>query len=423
MPCSNFHPDRVAELKQGVREGRVELVNAFFLEPTVNLSGGEALVKMGVEGLRWQQAVFGVRPRFVWAIDVTGVHEQMAQIVAGLGLDALIYTRDNPVASTMHWFESPDGSRCLTFVPGHYSEWGSFFNAQAPLGTNEVLSWWRALGPRPLAPRLAHQCLCWAAVATTPWLQRTRNIPRDFSRSGSRWPRSRNCVSQGCPPILMRSSPDSKPVGSSCLRSQRCAAELVVILDSVPHRQVLLPPGGAPVCNRRRRWPPWPACVAATFILSNLFTHAWLQMLLNMDRNTLWGAAGGMVFEHERSWDARDRFVSVDTLSTNTADAALGQLAGRGSAVALFNPLNWKRNDPVWLDLPSEPGLAGTVCQAEAEGQLLCAAELPSVGWATFAAAGASAENPQAVDLPPVIETARYRRKSIQRRAHSGACD
>src|SRR4030042_372389 len=60
----NFHPDRVAELKRRISEGRVELVNAFFLEPTINLSGGEALVKMGVEGLRWPQQVFGVRPGF-----------------------------------------------------------------------------------------------------------------------------------------------------------------------------------------------------------------------------------------------------------------------------------------------------------------------------------------------------------------------
>jgi len=43
--------------------------------------------------------------------------------------------------------------------------------------------------------------------------------------------------------------------------------------------------------------------------------HAWLQMLLNMDRNTLWGAAGGMVFENERSWDVRDRFESVGRIS------------------------------------------------------------------------------------------------------------
>jgi hypothetical protein len=52
MAILEFEPERVAELKERIRQGRVELVNAFFLEPTINLSGGEALVKMGVEGLR-----------------------------------------------------------------------------------------------------------------------------------------------------------------------------------------------------------------------------------------------------------------------------------------------------------------------------------------------------------------------------------
>ena len=76
----NFQPARFEELKRRIAEGRVEAVNAFFLEPTVCLSGGEALVKMGVEGLRWQQAFLGVRPRFCWAIDVCGTHAQMPQI-------------------------------------------------------------------------------------------------------------------------------------------------------------------------------------------------------------------------------------------------------------------------------------------------------------------------------------------------------
>ena len=76
----NFAPDRFDELKRRIAEGRVEAVNAFFLEPTINLSGGEALVKQGIEGLRWQEALLGVRPRHCWMIDVTGMHEQMPQI-------------------------------------------------------------------------------------------------------------------------------------------------------------------------------------------------------------------------------------------------------------------------------------------------------------------------------------------------------
>ena len=56
----NFRPERVPELRQRIQEGRVELVNAFFLESTINVSGGEALVRLTAEGLR----VSGLAPPF-----------------------------------------------------------------------------------------------------------------------------------------------------------------------------------------------------------------------------------------------------------------------------------------------------------------------------------------------------------------------
>jgi hypothetical protein len=134
----NFQPDRVAELKQRVREKRVELVNAFFLESTINLSGGEALVRMGVEGLRWYEQMFEMRPRFAYCIDTCGVHDQMAQIVSGLGLDALIYTRRNPTDKTIFWTVSPDGSRALTLCPGDYSECSSIFASKTSLTPDQM---------------------------------------------------------------------------------------------------------------------------------------------------------------------------------------------------------------------------------------------------------------------------------------------
>jgi Glycosyl hydrolases family 38 N-terminal domain len=79
-----FEPSRFEQLQELVKKGRVELVNAFVLEPTVNLSGGEALVMQGVEGLRWYEQVMGTKPRHCWMIDITGWHEQMAAIVNGL---------------------------------------------------------------------------------------------------------------------------------------------------------------------------------------------------------------------------------------------------------------------------------------------------------------------------------------------------
>ncbi len=94
----NFQPARIPELKQRIAEKRVELVNGYFLESTINLSGGEALMRLGVEGLRWYKSVFGVKPRFSWNIDVCGTHEQMPQIASELGLEALVYTRKIPPA-------------------------------------------------------------------------------------------------------------------------------------------------------------------------------------------------------------------------------------------------------------------------------------------------------------------------------------
>ncbi len=44
-----------------------------------------------MEGLRWYAQVTNARPRYAYMINVVGWHEQMAQIVSGLELDAFIY--------------------------------------------------------------------------------------------------------------------------------------------------------------------------------------------------------------------------------------------------------------------------------------------------------------------------------------------
>ena len=111
-----FAPGRLEELKQRIREKRVELSNGFFLEPTVSLSGGEALVRMGVLGLRWYDEVFGFRPRHCWMIDITGGHRQMPQIVTGLGMDSIFFNRNNPSRSPVFWWIAPDGTRALALA-------------------------------------------------------------------------------------------------------------------------------------------------------------------------------------------------------------------------------------------------------------------------------------------------------------------
>ena len=123
IAMQNFQPDKFEELKNRIKEDRIEAVNAMFLELTPNLSVGEAIIRAGVNGIRWQEEILGVRPRFNWLIDVAGMHEQLAQIGRGLGLEAQVHCRSNVSDTVFYWSESPDCTRLLTIDPAHYSNY------------------------------------------------------------------------------------------------------------------------------------------------------------------------------------------------------------------------------------------------------------------------------------------------------------
>ena len=76
-------------------------------------------------------------------------------------------------------------------------------------------------------------------------------------------------------------------------------------------------------------------------------------MCLNMDRNSLWGSAGGMVFVSAESWDVQDRLNWVDRTTGETLEHAAKTILPSGDGIGLFNQLNWKRNDPVALKMTS----------------------------------------------------------------------
>ena len=404
----NFQPQRFAELKERISEGRVEPVNAFFLEPTINLSGGEALVKMGVEGLRWQQQMLGVKPRICWAIDVCGMHEQMAQIVTGLGLDALVYCRLNPTGSTLHWLESPDGTRTLAVSPGHYLEWQPMFGAKAPLTEKQLQQLADDIEVR-LHPLPAEK------DRLRPDAGDLRSAPRRtppgapvlvFGGSGD------YSLAPRCPSYPTEFIAQFKKVAPQYdVKFSTPGKYLDAVLPGIRSGAIQLPTlRGGTAFNYLSFWIQCPR-VKETYrrcehelqgaeMLATIaslkagcdypatpFNRAWLLMCLNMDRNTLWGAAGGMVFEHPRSWDVQDRFDAIEATAGKTCAAALHALLGNGKDTALFNPLNWERNDPV-----------------EIPGWGLCRPRLPSCGIGAPAPAGAAAE----ISMPEVIETQHY---------------
>ncbi len=408
----NFQPERFAELKQRVAEGRVELVNAFFLEPTINLSGGEALAKMGIEGLRWQQQVMGVRPRYCWAIDVCGTHAQMPQLCNLLGLDALIYTRCNRSGKAVFWSESPDGSRILTLVPGHYSEdLGGTYAATAPLTENQLAKVAKAISSKlPVTPAGAPVLILGGhgdyALAPT----RHEN-PTEFLESWKKFRPDCEIRFTGLSPYVDALLPGVKS-GMIELPTVRTGTSYTFDSFWIENPRVK-------EWYRRDEHALQSAEMLATiaslksgyhYPVESLY-HAWLQMLLNMDRNTLWGSAGGMVFEHETSWCAKDRFEWVENQSAATLAAAAQTLVGDGKAISLFNPANWRRTDPLRLKLLANTTLSGAKCEAAGDGTVFCQLDLPATGIVGEPLKSAFATAPKAIKLPATIATKFYSAK------------
>ncbi len=408
IAIQNFRPERIPDLKQRIGEGRVELVNGMFLEPTINISGGEALVRMGVLALSWYQSMFNLRPRFAWMIDVCGTHEQMAQIASGLGLDAMIYTRKNPTGKSMFWSVSPDGSKMLTLSPGHYSEAGPIFRSKEPLT-----------------------------------LEQLQKLEREFA--------SKDAITPSGAPVLILGggddyscAPDVKQYPSGLLSQWDAWGERAgfafctlskyvdAVLPGIQAGKIAIPTSHAGTAYdfdafwienaevkslyRRNEQALQAAEMLATaaslragysYPVQELY-NAWILMLLNMDRNTLWGSAGGMVFESNTSWDVRDRFNWVTATCEKTLRGAGAAIARNGSGVDFFNPLNWKRSDPVLLAVPDGRGLEGVPSEIQPDGRVLASPTITSMTIAVVPLATEVAEKPRAVDLAQPIETTNY---------------
>jgi alpha-mannosidase len=404
----NFQPERIPELKRRIQERRVESVNAFFLESTINLSGGEALARLGVEGLRWYDQVFGIRPRFAWNIDVCGTHDQMPQIASELGLEALIYTRKNPTGKSIYWSVSADGSRILTLCPGHYSEAQPIFNTKTPLSLEQLNKLEKSFEAKEAITPDNAPILVLAGADDYALAPARKQYPSEFLEQWAQTEPQREIefatlgkyVDAILPGIKSGSIPiptnrggtaydfDSfwieNPTVKTWYRRDEHALQAAEILATIAS----LASGHEYPVKR--------------------FYDSWILMFLNMDRNTLWGSAGGMVFVDGNSWDVQDRLEWVEKRTGETLNAAGRAILADGEDVGLFNPLNWKRNDPVRLRLPAGKSLDGVVCESCADGSTLCQIEMPAISVGAWKLSAQPAEAPQPADLPSTLETNYY---------------
>jgi alpha-mannosidase len=404
----NFAPQRIPELKRRISEKRVETVNGFFLESTINLSGGEALVRLGVLGQRWYREVLGTSPRYAWNIDTCGVHEQMPQIVAGLGFEALIYTRKNPTGKSLYWSHSPDGSKVLTLCPGSYTDASIIFESKEVLSSSQLSKLEQFFEQKDLitpanAPvvllsgsgdySLAPLVKQYPTLFLEQWAEREPSRKIRFSTLGKYVDAIQPKIASGEISIPSFDGGTAYDFDAFWIENQEVKADYRAREHALQAAEAL-----ATAASIRGKY---------EYPVQELY-DAWILMCLNMDRNTLWGSAGGMVFVDEHSWDVQDRFKWVQRVSEHAAKQAVESLLPAGEGIALFNPLNWSRQDPLMLQLPEGKSMEGSTCEALDDGSVLCQPQMPSTGLGVWTLSQSAPVGPVAVSATETLETAHY---------------
>ena len=120
------YPDMNAEIAQRIKEGRWEIVGGMWVEPDLNMPDGESLVRQLLVGKRWYKQTYGVDVRIGWNPDSFGYSWQLPQIFKKSGVDYFVtqkmaWNDTNQLPFKFFWWESPDGSKVLTYFPHDYA--------------------------------------------------------------------------------------------------------------------------------------------------------------------------------------------------------------------------------------------------------------------------------------------------------------
>ena len=126
------YPALFREIQQRVKEGRWELVGGMWVEPDLNMPDGESMVRQLLVGKRWFKRYFDKDVTIGWNPDTFGYSWQLPQIYQKSGIDTFVTQKmawnanESAWRETftfpykLFWWQSPDGSRVLTYFPHGY---------------------------------------------------------------------------------------------------------------------------------------------------------------------------------------------------------------------------------------------------------------------------------------------------------------
>lgn len=357
------------QVEARVREGRWEPAAAMWVEPDVNLTSGESLVRQLLYGQRATQARFGLRCGILWLPDTFGYSAALPQLMRSAGVHSMVTSKlswndTNQIPHDTFRWRGLDGTEVLAYLLTARIDWSVdtwLTDPEHPL--------------RGVATYNAHMTPYEVSSAWEHYRDKARNdtVLYPFGHGdGGGGPTAemlemarRMAAYPGLPPLT------PAPAGPflQALHDRLFADSETPVWDGElyfeHHRGVYSSQAGVKAGNRRGEhalhdaelWAVWAASRgAATPGWQTSLAKAWELLLLNQFHDILPGSSIGEVYQDQARDHARVQALAGRVRHEAQTALAAG-MAGTEDRLVVFSGLPWERGD-VAVDAALIEGLA-----------------------------------------------------------------
>ena len=357
------YPQMFEQIKQRVKEGRWEIVGGMWVEPDLNMPDGESLVRQLLIGKRYFKRAFGVDVRIGWNPDSFGYNWQLPQIYKKSGMDyfvtqKLAWNDTNKPKHNLFWWQSPDGSRVLTYFPHDYANDVDPVRMANDLATNI-----RETGPEYTELMHLYGVGDHGGGPTRAMI----DIAHYWENKDLVYPRVFFGTAQGFFDDLDKQVPRMNlPVVNNELYFEY-------------HRGVMTSQAETKKGNREseermlnaEKWASL-AHLAGEPYDGATFEANWKKVLFNQFHDIAAGSGIGVLYKDAaRDYLAVQNAMELSTDHSLRALAARVNTAGPGVPVLVFNPLAWERDDVVTVEVQLPQAPRGELSVTDATGTVM----------------------------------------------------
>ncbi len=401
------YPDMFRQIQEYVRSGRWEIVGGTWVESDANIPSGESLVRQYLYGKRYFKQKFGVEVKHGFYPDTFGHTATLPQILSKSGIDT--YTFFRPWEDErIFWWECPDGSRVLAHHPSNWygtwsgipdTLWTAAVNTHEKFGISDAIQFF-GVGDHGGGPTRRQ-------IEQIEQLSKVDLYPKTEMSSFDAY--YQKLLSKERDAEVHRG--ELNPAFEGCYTSQ------AMIKKNNRKAEALLPTAELFSAIATKYGYDYPG---------DEFTDAWHKVLFNQFHDILCGSGIHEVYADAEQFyaDAFDRAGTAlhGALRAIAVNISTDSRVKQARPFVLFNPLNWKRSEPVEMmvrnDADQDPKIIDErgkeipvqiiERRPDSAKVVFLANGIPSVGYRTYWIASRKQGNPrQANDL--VLENRFFR--------------